>query len=606
MIIELATGLVIDTEKKPYSTEGFQIFVGGKTGSGKSYTLAVLLENAGQFVYLDPHGEGHTLSELGDHVVVISERIGVPIHIDAIPIYIDILKSGKSIVLDISDMYFNDKKAFSAFSEAFIKQFRAEWSKVRDYILLVIDEAHVFAPQKPRKNEQERVDLFGSIASEGRKLGIMLCTATQRPALIDKTAISQANIRLVGKITKSHDFKAFEADIPKEEYESVSKAGKVTIKTRPAITFKDVQKLNAGEFYAITHEGVRLVKIHKRTTFDAGMTPEAKKKKPVLSKKQTLDSEEIGRRIKEAIEAAAQNIEHEASQADEIRRLQRQVEREKKNREDAEQQRDMVQLIGKKFGAVIGTNDTGTKVSVPQDVVELKKEFDRTLDELRKRYTSMEQGKNGIINDLIKERDMLTVQVKDLLEEAKAYMELGDALKRVVGYWDKTEIIVDESLEDRIIERVRNEFSMSGNKPAFTGDITEDLKLIWEQRAIGIQNTWEQRAMDKMKIMIDGLRYESLVIMSWLISESTARRRTEIARKTGFTATSSGSVFDTAFKAIIKTGITKSTGHGYSIEIDKFVASHVDVPEYDAANLKHHLIRYIIEQEEKKKQENDE
>ena len=98
MRLEMAKDLIINLGEPPFDTEGLIGFICGKTGVGKSYTLLKMLEQLFkkrmQFVFLDPHGEGHVLADdtFDNHgrVVVISERYGIPVTEEAIPVYIDI------------------------------------------------------------------------------------------------------------------------------------------------------------------------------------------------------------------------------------------------------------------------------------------------------------------------------------------------------------------------------------------------------------------------------------------------------------------------------------------------------------------------------------
>ena len=199
MKLTIADNLEINLNEPPFNTEGLIAFVCGKTGSGKSYSILKMMEQAYkkglQFVFLDPHGEGHVLADKdfakGDDIVVVSERYGIPVQIEAVDVYVDIIKSGKSMVLDLSKVFRKEKKSFNEFIEKFLRTFDSEWSDVRTPILLVMDEAHFFAPQIIRKGDSSavaRVDLITDLSTGGRKNGINQIYSTQRPSLISKTS----------------------------------------------------------------------------------------------------------------------------------------------------------------------------------------------------------------------------------------------------------------------------------------------------------------------------------------------------------------------------------------------------------------------------------
>jgi hypothetical protein len=103
--LRIAKDFTIDLKAPPFDTMGLRAFTSGMSGAGKSYTQMVFLEKAFeaklQFLLLDVHGEGHVLGGLGNNVYVASERYGIPVVEEAIPIYLDLLDSGGSLVIDL-------------------------------------------------------------------------------------------------------------------------------------------------------------------------------------------------------------------------------------------------------------------------------------------------------------------------------------------------------------------------------------------------------------------------------------------------------------------------------------------------------------------------
>lgn len=74
---------------------------------------------------------------------------------------------------------------------------------------IVIDEAHNFAPEEPNNELQARVsDKIAQIASEGRKYGLYLILATQRPKKLRKGLLSEcenaALLRIQSKVERSY------------------------------------------------------------------------------------------------------------------------------------------------------------------------------------------------------------------------------------------------------------------------------------------------------------------------------------------------------------------------------------------------------------------
>lgn len=74
-------------------------------------------------------------------------------------------------------------------------------------IALVCDEAHVYIPNNFQLSASERrmVEVFEDIAKEGRKFGITLFVASQRPSELNKTIMAQCANFIVGKLNNEND-----------------------------------------------------------------------------------------------------------------------------------------------------------------------------------------------------------------------------------------------------------------------------------------------------------------------------------------------------------------------------------------------------------------
>lgn len=82
--------------------------------------------------------------------------------------------------------------------------------------VVVTDEAHNFAP---RHLEAPARPVFREVAQEGRKYGVFLILATQRPALLDDTVTAQLNTKIVFRTTRHYDISVVqqETDLTAEE-----------------------------------------------------------------------------------------------------------------------------------------------------------------------------------------------------------------------------------------------------------------------------------------------------------------------------------------------------------------------------------------------------
>ncbi|MEM4268380.1 MAG: ATP-binding protein [Candidatus Woesearchaeota archaeon] len=77
---------------------------------------------------------------------------------------------------------------------------------------LVIEEAHNFVPEKGY-SEAKSSKVIKTIASEGRKFGLGLCIVSQRPAIVQKTVLSQCTTQIILKVTNPNDLKAISGSV---------------------------------------------------------------------------------------------------------------------------------------------------------------------------------------------------------------------------------------------------------------------------------------------------------------------------------------------------------------------------------------------------------
>jgi hypothetical protein len=78
-------------------------------------------------------------------------------------------------------------------------------------LLIVLEEAHTFLPEE---GESAAHRIISKIAKEGRKYGVGLCVATQRPVEIKSTVLSQCGTMIALRLTNSKDRACVEAAMP--------------------------------------------------------------------------------------------------------------------------------------------------------------------------------------------------------------------------------------------------------------------------------------------------------------------------------------------------------------------------------------------------------
>lgn len=85
---------------------------------------------------------------------------------------------------------------------------------------IITDEAHNFVPQsKDGSSESPSKYILREIAQEGRKYGVFLILATQRPSLLDSTITAQLNTKFIFRTTRANDIQTIkeETDLSQEQ-----------------------------------------------------------------------------------------------------------------------------------------------------------------------------------------------------------------------------------------------------------------------------------------------------------------------------------------------------------------------------------------------------
>ncbi len=103
-------------------------------------------------------------------------------------------------VVDVSDL--GSAAARRAFMTAFTA---ALYEANTEPLHLVLDEADLWAPQRAQSGGHERLRRVEEIVRRGRVRGFVPWLITQRPAVLHKDVLSQADILVSMKLTASQD-----------------------------------------------------------------------------------------------------------------------------------------------------------------------------------------------------------------------------------------------------------------------------------------------------------------------------------------------------------------------------------------------------------------
>ena len=81
-------------------------------------------------------------------------------------------------------------------------------------ILMILEEAHRYVTREKQEQRSQAAITFERIAKEGRKFGVSLCLASQRPSDLDPTVLSQCGTAIVHRISSQVDQDIIRAATP--------------------------------------------------------------------------------------------------------------------------------------------------------------------------------------------------------------------------------------------------------------------------------------------------------------------------------------------------------------------------------------------------------
>ena len=178
------------------------IFIGGKRGSGKSWTAGVMMEELNrlglQFVCFDAlNSHGH-LSELNG-IESIKPAKNESINMQK---FINKLKKGNSsLVINLSEIPLDTQhKLVAEYCESML-----ETDFKGNGVMTILEECQDFVPQLGRPPS------FNSIVrlcKLGRAKGYGVTLISQRPAAVSKEALSQASIYMIHNVINTKDLEA--------------------------------------------------------------------------------------------------------------------------------------------------------------------------------------------------------------------------------------------------------------------------------------------------------------------------------------------------------------------------------------------------------------
>ena len=230
----------------------------GQSGSGKSFLMSLIAEqllNLGlPFCVIDTEGEYISLKNGSRNVLVVGGENGdLPADIDFEKLFKSSLESSIPVIFDVSDVLDKANAVYNALSSLYAIE-----EKERKPYPVLIEEADIFAPQIVR----QKINIIEELSVRGRKRGIGLIVATQRPSNISKNVLSQCSYGFIGKLTIENDLSAISQ----------------LFSGRSALD--EIVNLSTGEFMPFGIDYKQRFKVSGRISRHMGATPKITEKAP--------------------------------------------------------------------------------------------------------------------------------------------------------------------------------------------------------------------------------------------------------------------------------------------------------------------------------------
>jgi len=415
-----------------------RIFITGKSGSGKSYTMGVLceefLKKGIPVVILDRHGEYGSLkvagedlpegeSEFVDRIIEFSDlkkNKGGDIDIE----YLfslsaaDIVAPNLCTIVNLNGMALEVQETVAG--KLLKKLYEASTTRKIPPFYLFLDEAHLFAGKK----QTETCEVVKLFAQEGRKFGANIVIGTQRPQLLDTTIRAQAGTWCVHNLSDIRDI-----GITISSAEDLSNDNK-----------SDISGLDKGEAI-ICGEAVKgiplFVKIRSRRTKHGGVSfnpldflsgstvDELQKRKERILGGKSSDELEIGKSMyQEMMEPknAADYLDEIAALKVRVQELEDEVSRLKEKVADVKEGKNI---------PLIATDEV---VEELQTEIEVWKEKYNYLKEMA------EKGEGDMIP--------LTEDTEELLDLNNRAIELEAQVKKYKSKYDDAIILAEKTIAE--------------------------------------------------------------------------------------------------------------------------------------------------------------
>ncbi len=244
-----------------------------KRDSGKTYTAGVIEEqmfiNRLPFVVIDPMNAHWGIRSKFPITIFGGPKADIDITSnDGAPIAKLIVSQNLSGIIDVSDWSFEDMQLFV--TEFGDKLYELNTTPRH----LIVEEADIFAPQRPDSNSKVSLRALDTIVRRGRQRGLGVTLITQRPAVLNKNVLTQSDVFFFMNVVAEQDIKVV------GELLNLSGLDRDTKKEHIA----KIMKYKQGECMLFSPSWLRRIesfKVSKRQAHHAGATVGMGKKEEV-------------------------------------------------------------------------------------------------------------------------------------------------------------------------------------------------------------------------------------------------------------------------------------------------------------------------------------
>lgn len=298
--LRIADDLVLPEEAV---TETFAIL--GKRGKGKTATGVVLTEElirAGlPVVVLDPIGVwwGLRSDATGDGpglpvVIFGGDHADVPLEPGAGQLVADVVVDERvPAVLDLSAL---SKSASRRLVTDFLERL---YHRNRDALHVVVDEADAFAPQRAHADGARLLGAMEDLVRRGRARGLGVTLITQRPAVLNKDVLTQAEVLVALGMTGPRDVAAIDEWVRLHADEDQAREVKASLPSLPVGT--------AWWWSPGWLDLLQRVRVRRRYTFDSSATPKPGETRRTVKRMAEVDLARIGERMAAVVAQAEEN-----------------------------------------------------------------------------------------------------------------------------------------------------------------------------------------------------------------------------------------------------------------------------------------------------------